>query len=496
MTTRKYISLFLLVCTVGLFFRLWHIEFGLPQTFPADEPEIVEPAIKYTYEIRNILRERDYYKLVPISFIYGTFPTYLNTFATMGFSKILGLLAIGFEKMHIYVFLRVINAFFSMFIVLAVGIITQGLFKNKWATFWAVFFAALNWKFIVHAHYINADLTQTILLSLSYAALLKYYLKESDTKYVLVTGILFGLAIGTKITTLLGLPFYLFIFWAKKDWKSAGAFLLIILGAFIISNPFALIFSDRFFFRIYEMFFKEAGLVFDSVDTSPFKYFLALNEMATPIVWLSALFGTLKSFRNKNAFHIFLAGTTVLYILFFSIQNRRVDRWLLPILPIFFAYAGYGITIMLQILHGKKSKIIVTALVLSIYLLNPIALLTEFQRETPRSAAYYWALENLDPKARKLVYTEEGLDPFYKLPGAHVELVPVYENEGAQFFYPQDPEKYEYVVVSKQILMYKNKMPLIDKYPLYILRWRLFENSLSKYQKVLSNEEILIYKVE
>ena len=86
----------IIILTIGVFFRIYYINFGLPQSFYADEPEIAEPAIKYTYEIRSIIKNNDYYKLIPVSFVYGTFPTYSYTAAVMVFSKILEILNINF----------------------------------------------------------------------------------------------------------------------------------------------------------------------------------------------------------------------------------------------------------------------------------------------------------------------------------------------------------------------------------------------------------------
>src|SRR5690242_16080416 len=96
----KYLAAVLLI--LGIAFRLYHIEFGLPQSFYADEPEITEPAINYTYEIRNIINHNDYYKLVPISFVYGTLPVYIMTVSLMVFSKSLNLLHIPFDKTTIF----------------------------------------------------------------------------------------------------------------------------------------------------------------------------------------------------------------------------------------------------------------------------------------------------------------------------------------------------------------------------------------------------------
>jgi hypothetical protein len=99
---------------LGTLFRLHHIEFGLPQSFYADEPELAEPAIKYTYEIRDVLKNNNWYKLIPISYVYGTLPTYVYTMLVMGFSKFNGLLNLPFEKMDVYVFLRSFTALLSL----------------------------------------------------------------------------------------------------------------------------------------------------------------------------------------------------------------------------------------------------------------------------------------------------------------------------------------------------------------------------------------------
>ena len=62
---------------VGIFFRTWHINFGLPHYSHNDEPEIVELALTPAIEFRDTFLELNLDKLKPSSFIYGTFPSYL-----------------------------------------------------------------------------------------------------------------------------------------------------------------------------------------------------------------------------------------------------------------------------------------------------------------------------------------------------------------------------------------------------------------------------------
>ncbi|MCU0379673.1 MAG: hypothetical protein MUE58_00645, partial [Chitinophagaceae bacterium] len=107
----KIIKFFFFVFLVaGIFFRLYHVEFGLPHSFYADEPEIAELAIKYTYEFEDIFFNNNIYKLIPISYVYGTLPSYVFTVTTIVFSKFNGIIGHTIEKAEIYIFLRSLNA--------------------------------------------------------------------------------------------------------------------------------------------------------------------------------------------------------------------------------------------------------------------------------------------------------------------------------------------------------------------------------------------------
>ena len=485
--TKLYRLIILLLLAAGIFFRLYHVEFGLPHSFYADEPEIAELAIKYTFELRNIIANNDYYKLIPISFVYGTFPAYLNTLLTMFYSKTSNLAGMGFDKTGIYVFLRGVNALFSMLIVVAGGILSQKLFKNKWITLVSIALLALNWKLIVHAHYINADITQTIILSLAYLSLLFYYKNMVGRNFTILTGILLGIAIGTKITTLIALPLFVYIYWVRKDYRGLVALLFISFGAYLLTNPFSFIFADRFAFRIYQMLTKEAGLVFDSVDGNPFKYLISLGYIATPVAFFFSLYGMYKSLRpnledNQRAknteFHIFLILNIVIYVAFFSLQGRRVDRWLLPVLPIVLIYCSAATVWLVKQSKSLLAFAVVFLVFGLLYMHFPALLLQQFQRHTPKSAAYIWMRDNTDPSLNKLVYTEEGLDPMNKLQGVRVLRMQVYTDESAQFFVPENPEGYHYVVLSSRPFENFKRPQVREQFPFYAEKWDAFEQTI------------------
>lgn len=476
---KKVVFIITVAIFVGLILRLWHIDFGLFHSFYADEVEFAEPAIKYTFEAKNYISNNDWHKFIPISFVYGTFPVYLFTIATFIFSKTMNLLNVGFEKIHIYIFLRTTSAIATTLIIPVTGILALKLFKNKWVAVLATVFTALNWKLIAHAHYLNADILLVLTLMMSFLFAI-YYFESKNSFYVWLMAIFMGLSVGTKVTAGLNYIFFLIPFLVKKDLKGLAGFILISYGTFAITNPFSMIFlGDKFGLRIIEMITKENGLVFDSVDTSPTKYLRALGLMVTPLVALLGFAGFFTNLKNKEKFweHVFLVAPVILYFAFFTVGSRRVDRWLLPTLPIFIIYASQVIFQMRKYV-SKSVFIILLAIVASHYLFYTALVTSQFKRHTPKSEAYLWMRNNTLPAENKYVITEEGLDPMNKLRSSMVRQFLVYENEGAQFVYPENPIGYHYIVLSSRPMENFKRPEVREKYPYYVSKWDAFEAEL------------------
>ena len=469
--------LVVVITILGLGWRLYHIEFGLPHSFHADEPEIAELAIKYTFELKDIVKNNSYYKLVPVSYVYGTFPAYFFTAVTMLYSKTNNLLGNTFSKTDLYIFMRSVNALLAFVIAPLSVVLYYKLFKDKFGTVFVFFLTALNWKLIVHAHYINADIMLTVILSALYLVAYFYFCSvtpNTKTKYTILLGLLFGLAVGTKITATLILPLFVFLYIRKKDYLGLLGLLLVALATFMVTNPFSVIFYRDFIFRMYQLQFRENGLVFDSADLSVTKYIFALGFIATPLILAASLYGKWTLIKNKviesKDYHIFLAGNVFMYLVFFTLGSRKVDRWLLPILPIVLIYGVYGIS--------QMRNYLLTTVTGGAYLVFPILLLLQFQQQTPKSAAYLWMQQNTLGLATKYVVTEEGLDPMNKLPLASVHQFEVYESKGAQLAYPPNPLLYDYVVLSSKPMDYYKNSIVQKRFPNYFERWNNFEKTV------------------
>jgi hypothetical protein len=276
-TSVKYLSLFL-IFLLAFLLRIYNINFGLPQSFHADEPEFVELAIKYTYEFRDIVANNNWYKFIPVSFVYGTFPVYIFTVLTMLYTKIANFVHYPITKEGIYVFLRVVTALVSSLSIFPVYFLAKKVFeRGAWIGLFAAFLAAINWKSIAHGHYVNADAILYFLYTVL-ILLLVLYLRKGPTRLItFLLAAFFGLSVGTKITAGLIFPLILYAYFVKKDLRGFLVFVFASIGFFVISNPFSLVFSFDFVYRIYSMLFKEAGFVTDSVDFGYFKYIFSLS---------------------------------------------------------------------------------------------------------------------------------------------------------------------------------------------------------------------------
>ena len=233
------------------------------------------------------------------------------------------------------------------------------------------------------------------------------------------------------------------------------------------------------------MLTKEGGMVFDSIDTNPFKYLIALGYIITPLIFISSVYGIYLNIKNKTErpIHVFLIGHVVFYLIFYSMQSRRVDRWLLPIIPIVVIYASYGLIKLKEILKGRLMFIALIAVVGISYMYLPLALLTEFRRYTPKGEAYLWVRDNLPTTSTKLTITEEGLDPMNKATSSTVIVYEVYGTKNAQYGYPPNPMLFDYVILSSRPMTNFKRKEVIETYPLYSKEWQNFEDTVTKSDK-------------
>ena len=136
----------------------------------------------------------------------------------------------------------------------------------------------------------------------------------------------------------------------KKDLRGILFYITVSLAFFSLSNPFSIINFNLFISRILEMKSREAGAVLSSVNTSPLKYvsaIISILSIPATIIFFISLFivfkEDIKDEKERYLEHVLLIGNIFIYLVFFSLNKRLVDRWILPIIPLTVIYISYGI---------------------------------------------------------------------------------------------------------------------------------------------------------
>jgi 4-amino-4-deoxy-L-arabinose transferase-like glycosyltransferase len=401
--------------------------------------------------------------------------------------------------------MRIVNSLFSFIGIIFSYLLYKKIFDDEKGALFTFFLASLNWKMIHHAHYLNHDNFLMVFTVISIYFLVSYLKKDVQKInyiHIFLSSVFFGLGIGTKITGLLTGAVIGLVLLLRKDIK---AIILFILGAFLsfsISNPFSIINFNKFISRVLLMRNVEAGVVFSSVNTNPLKYLISLNHILTPFIFFFAFYEISKVFLtifssikkqnikiDKDYKHIIMIGIIFSYILFFSLNPRLNERWMLPIIPLLLVYAGRGLVEFLdnKKINEKLKSLIFITVTLS-YLFYPLNYFKQLKIDKPRTRAYLWMSDYLEKSKlvdyKILMYTNKGEeDPFDDIRNCEVKGFNVYESRGAQNRYPVNPLEYNYVVIySSMKKNYENKY-VRETYPDYYNAWSNYSNTVEKSEK-------------
>jgi 4-amino-4-deoxy-L-arabinose transferase-like glycosyltransferase len=182
-------------------------------------------------------------------------------------------------------------------------------------------------------------------------------LEKRNNKWLVLTGIMFGLAVSVKLIALFALPVFLLILiydryqnkdtWTNFTYKSA----VIIVMAFIIPLPwliFAFVNTGNPFYPYFTNQLVDSGktLVFPNLRyilVDAYNFFLRLNDPISPIylVVLPLIIVGFKKFSLKIKYVALFCFSTLL--IWYLTQEQRGGRFILPYLPVFSILAAYVI---------------------------------------------------------------------------------------------------------------------------------------------------------
>ena len=484
---KKILTVFLSLIFISLLFsRFLFLDFGLPHVYQADEPELVEYSLKYAVNMEK-LRNGDFNFFKPFSFVYGTLPTYTNTLLLFPFLKITNFFDLSQGRYEIYLYLRIIYALFGVLACVGVYYLAKEILENVNLALVSSILFSLVYSFVWLTKYVNND-TLIVLVSVW---MLYYFLKyerrgEKKNLYLAIFFLATGISI--KITFALALFYPLIKLALNKKYVELANSFLILFVTYFLTNPFTFFYFQEFLNRILEMRTKENGIVIDSYNTNPFKYFFSITDQTSIFV---LIFSTLAIFEfSKKKTMNFAIYFILINLLFFSLSSRLVERWIIPILPILIIYS------IQQILKIKNKLLgyFFLSLIFFEITIRFIAINTELNEGSSIVRAYLYIKENYQTEpASFLVVSERGLHP---IKGGNFRGSPVivqdfqfnpYESEGAFQSFPEGFENFENIVFSTRVKDYYSNPYIQRVKPEYFQKWNSF-------YKLLNNSDIYFKK--
>lgn len=328
------------IIAAAFIIRVLGINFGLPDTFHADEPNVVNRAIAYGAGDLN----PHYFKIPP-------FISYL-AFICYGIFYVLGKLIGTFRSAEDFalLFFRDPTAFYLIgrFIfgvlpgtvsVYALYQLVRKYFSLNHAVLVAIFFAA-SFLHVRDSHFIYLDILLVFVVVLSFFPILNILSGGGRRDYIHF-GFLVGIAAAIKYNGLfLYLPFFVAHFLSRGINRSSILDLNLIVVfflsavAFIAGNPFAILDYPQFSSDLQAMreFEGYIGLL-HHINYSTFSslgYSLAL----------ASLCGILIAIYRKNKIFIPILIFVIAYYVLLGYFGQLHDRYILPVLPFLLLFAA------------------------------------------------------------------------------------------------------------------------------------------------------------
>ena len=410
-------SYWLLVVGLLLYTRFVGLDWGLPYPMHPDERNMANTIQRLSCELQNQKFEiQNCFN--PHFFAYGQFPLYLGYFLIWiyrGFSDF-GKMIIFFEEATLA--LRVISAMaliLSAIIVIKIIKVITGIKKEKIWWWLMVIFSPF---FIQFSHFGTTEaLLMFFYLLLIYLGLLFLDQKIDLLYFLKVSAIVSGLALATKVSSLifLVLPLLIIFFISKETFVKK----IFLLGYFFsLSLIVAVIFSPHNFISwpdFYSTFKYERAVALGEIKTfytKQFDYSLPIVFQLIKVIPAAMGFVSLISFigfirfigkKKKDKKIIFLFGAFLIYFLPNAVIYAKWTRFLAPVFPIMLIF---GIFFLEKIKVIKVIKIIIVIL----GIVPGIAYLSIYQNPDIRFQASEWIFKNIPENSYILSETANVVD--------------------------------------------------------------------------------------
>lgn len=486
------IILFLLLILAAVF-RFYNLNWDEGHFFHSDERNIAMGVANLVF----------FSQMDPKFYAYGGFLIYLYKITADIAGSLLSMPTLAIDWAYINVLGRYYSAFFSTMTIIPLFLLAQKVFNKKTALI-SVFFYAICVSSIQTAHFsITENLLSFIIVTLTLLSILYY--EKSSLKIIMITGILLGLAVGTKTT---GLSFFLIplsalslsLLQKKTSFKKVFTHLLFLiflaLFVFTLTSPFTFLNWEDFYRSMKfenEVVLGINPVVYTLQFTGTPSYLYQLSNLFWQVgpFFLFCLFGIFSVGKNiiqkRNPYIILAFIFPLIYFLYVGSWHTKFIRYMIPTIP-FFILLGAS---FLDDFSKKFQKIGYLALILFIFssTLYTLSFFSIYTRPQTRIAASEWIYKNIPHNSIILnEHWDEGL-PIPRISGSPDN----YQIHQLTLYEPDNPEKItyysdmistaEYITITTRRL-HGTLIRLSDKYPVTSVYYRLlFEGKLG-YQKV------------
>lgn len=488
----KHAKFFLLIIVLlGAILRFTNLNWDSYLAFHPDERNI-------SWAVTRI---RFFSQMNPQFFAYGGLPIYLY--------RALGEIIVSttrdtnwlFDWGHIAVIGRYVSAILSSISILLMYVVAQRFFTPPVGLLAAYFLAFSPWA-IREAHFATTETLLVFFLLLLLLLAHKFFLKPS-VKLTLAQGIVLGLAIGAKTTSVLFALIPLVALssqFTKRKRQHIIFYSLLLLaitaGVAFLFSPYTILDWQHF----KESMDYESGVAlgrFPVPYTLQFLHTIPYLYQLQTMVWQSGpiakigLIGlvlmTFSAFKRKNRTLVIFLIFPLVYFLWQGNWFAKFARYNVPLLP----FLTIAATWILMEIHKKfrLSGLACLASVASITFLWGLANWTIYLRPQTRIAASQWMTNNIP--SNSVIYTEhwnDGLPVFP--PGDAVvsyqrDLLNVYDTdtEDKKKTITKQLAKGDFIILSTRRIW--GTMPkLTDRYPFTSELYKKLFNGESDYKEV------------
>ncbi|HEX7042212.1 MAG TPA: glycosyltransferase family 39 protein [Patescibacteria group bacterium] len=495
----KKVAIFLLIISIGIFFRFiginWDQGFhlhpderfltmvGIASKIPPDFFTYLNPSLSTLNPTNNNFS----------FFVYGIFPITLT--------KILALL-LNFNSYNNFTLVgRFLSGYFDILTIIIIFLFTRDLELKTKIPRTTKYFASFAYSITVFAIQLSHFFTVDIFLNFFMFAsvyLAFHYMITDRFRFLILSPVFFGLAVASKVTALAVLPLILFFILYPAFKKGRKIFSKLSLAEESLKIIFYIIISYLLVRLADPYMFGSTNLFLPILNQDFLKSLHQLMAYNSPEVWyppniqwinkmpvifalqniiffgvgipyfLLLILGFYKSLRKKQPILFAILSWVFLMFLYQSVQFVKTMRYFIYLYPFFAIFTG----IALSNIYKKFPKLIF--IIIPILLIWPLFFISIYIKPHSRVTASQWIYQNLPNNSVILSeYWDDGLP--LPIPGENKTFTtkefPVFDIDTSQKWQTMDTmlQQGDYLILSSNrgwgsIPTVPNKYPQTSKF--------------------------------